>query len=41
MRPVSGAVMWVNSTLSCAERIAALADSMAAVATFSSEIRWS
>ena len=33
MRPVSGAVIRVNSTLSSAERIAALAASTAAVAT--------
>ena len=41
MRPESAAVMRVNSTLSCAERIEALADSTAAPATFRSETRWS
>src|SRR5262249_21786701 len=41
MRPVSGAVILVNPTLSSAERMAALADSTAAVATFRSETRWS
>ena len=39
IRPVTGAVMWVNSTLSSAVRICALALSVAAVETLRSATR--